>query len=1000
MTRDEAPGVLRVLLVDDNPDDRALILRELRREFPHVHVEQVGRAEELADHIQRGTYDIAITDYHLNWSDGVAVLNAIKAHHPGCPVIMFTATGTEEIAVQAMKAGLDDYVIKNPQHLMRLSTAIRLALDRGKQRDSARATTLRLRAIFENAPVGLYRITPDGTILEGNPALVQIAGCSDLDALLKHNAADFFVSQRNFSEWSRRLEAERTIQAFEGPGRQLDGRRIWVRNSARVVTDERGNISFYEGALEDITEQHRAQEEARLLLAVALAMAKAEDLSSALAVVLREICLATGWDLGQVWLPRADGAVLECAPVWYGTEARLGAFHEASLHFAAKFGAKGLLGRTWVERRPVWITDVTADANFARADTAAQAGIRAAVGIPVLAVNEVVAVLEFFMREQRAEDPRLIEVVFAAASQLGPLVRRKRAEQSLRAREMHLRTVVDAEPECVKILAADGTLKEMNAAGLAMIEADDLEQAQGQALIKLIAPEHRATFAAFMDSVARGNKGVFEFEIVGLRGTRRWLESHAVPMVEEDGERVVLAVTRDITERKRAQAQLAFLAHHDVLTGLPNRALYTDRLQQAMIEADRHKRMVGVVFLDLDRFKNVNDTLGHDAGDALLKAVSERLIGAVRKGDTVARLSGDEFTLILADMGQLEDAARIAQKILDVFVPPFHIGGRELYLTVSLGVTLYPVDGTDCQVLLRNADVAMYRAKDEGRNSYAFYATEMTQRAADQLALEGALREAIAHDELRLHYQPIVKCGDSGVIGVEALLRWQHPSRGLVSPLEFIPLAEETGMIVQIGEWVLQTACAQANEWLRDHPRLRLAVNVSARQFRQDTLPATIGRVLRQTRFPAKNLELEITESVLLQQEKGVMQALRELSVAGIAFSMDDFGTGYSSLSYLKRFPIAVLKIDRSFVRDIPGDPDDAAIAGAIITMAHALGLRVIAEGVETHAQSEFLSARGCDALQGYYFSRPVPADDITRMLATPRLGPALKPATRARKTP
>jgi len=973
---------LRVLLVDDNPDDRALIVRELRREFPRLAVDQVSREEELAGRIQAGTYDVAITDFHLNWSDGVAVLNAIKAHHPGCPVIMFTATGTEDIAVRAMKAGLDDYVIKNPHHLKRLSTAVRLAIDRSRQRENARATALRLRTIFENAPIGLYRITPDGTILEGNPALVQIAGCPDLATLLEHNAADFFISPRNYSEWSKRLEAERAIQAFEGPGRRLDGRRIWVRNSARAVADETGRISYYEGALEDITEQHRAQEEARLLAAVALAMASAEDLSSALSVVLREVCLATGWDLGQVWLPRADGATLECAPVWYAVEPRLKSFHEASIHFSPTPGAPGLLGRTWSTHRPVWIADVTVDASFGRADAAVTAGVRAAVGIPVLAANEVVAILEFFMREPRAEDTRLIEVVFAAASQLGPLVRRKHAEGTLRAREMHLRAVIETQPECVKVVAVDGSLKEMNAAGLAMIEADGLQQLHGQPLVNLIAPEYRATFVAFMDSVARGNKGSLEFEIIGLKGTRRWLESHAVPMTEEDGERVVLAVTRDITERKRAQAQLAFLAHHDLLTGLPNRALYTDRLEQAMIEADRHQRLVGVVFLDLDRFKNVNDTLGHDAGDALLKAAAERLIGAVRKGDTVARLSGDEFTLVLADMSHAEDAARIAQKILEVFEAPFHIGGRELYLTVSLGVTLYPTDGSNSQELLRNADVAMYRAKEAGRNSYAFYAAEMTHRAAEQLALESALREAITRDELRVYYQPIVSYADGTVISIEALVRWQHATRGLVSPLEFIPLAEETSMILPIGEWVLHSACAQARQWLRLHPNLHLAVNISARQFRQENLVQSVRRVLEQTEFPPQHLEFEITESVLLQNAESVMRTLRELTDLGIVLSMDDFGAGYSSLSYLKRFPIRMLKIDRSFTRDIPADADDTAIASAIITMAHALGLRVVAEGVETQEQLEFLGARACDAMQGYYFSRPVPADDMTRLLA------------------
>ena len=442
----DASETLRILLVDDNPDDRALVLRELKREFAQIQVDQVRRPEELNDCITHCAYDVAITDYHLNWSDGVAVLQAIKLRHPRCPVIMFTATGTEEIAVSAMKAGLDDYVIKSPQHLARLSTAVRVSLERSKQSETARETASRLRAMFDNVPVGLYRIAPDGTILEANPALVKISGCPDLETLLQHSAADFFVSNANYREWSKRLESERTIQAFEGPGRQLGGRAIWVRNSAKAVADDGGRILYYEGALEDITEQHRAEDEARLLQVVALSMAEAEDVPSALAVILQQVCRATGWDMGQAWLPRADGAVLECAPAWYAADSGLQPFHHASLRFVFAIG-HGLPGRTWAQRRPAWIENVTIDTNFPRAKAAVAVGLKAGIGIPVLAGNEVVAVIEFFLREQRAEDPRLIEVVFAAASQLGPLVRRKRAEQSLRAREVHLRTVVDAEPE-------------------------------------------------------------------------------------------------------------------------------------------------------------------------------------------------------------------------------------------------------------------------------------------------------------------------------------------------------------------------------------------------------------------------------------------------------------------------------------------------------------------------------------------------------------------------
>jgi diguanylate cyclase (GGDEF)-like protein len=410
--------------------------------------------------------------------------------------------------------------------------------------------------------------------------------------------------------------------------------------------------------------------------------------------------------------------------------------------------------------------------------------------------------------------------------------------------------------------------------------------------------------------------------------------------------------------------------------------LFADRLDQAMIESDRHGRLVGVAFLDLDRFKNINDTLGHEAGDQLLKAVAERLTGAVRKGDTVARLSGDEFTLILADMGHMDDVVRVAQKVLDAFTQPFHVAGRELHMTASLGITLYPFDVKDVSGLLRNADIAMYRAKEHGRNTYQFYAADMMTKAVENLALENDLRHAVARGELVLHYQPIIGCLDGEILGMEALVRWQHGTRGLIPPLQFIPLAEDTGLIVPIGEWVLREACAQCRHWQREFKRpLRVAVNLSARQFGQPPIARTVRRVLEDTGLDPAALELEITESVLLHHDSEKLESLRALAEIGVTLSIDDFGTGYSSLSYLKRFPVDALKIDQSFTHDIPDDADDTALARAIIHMAHILGLKTVAEGVETQAQFEFFRSEHCDAAQGFYFSKPLPAGEFAALL-------------------
>jgi diguanylate cyclase (GGDEF)-like protein/PAS domain S-box-containing protein len=496
--------------------------------------------------------------------------------------------------------------------------------------------------------------------------------------------------------------------------------------------------------------------------------------------------------------------------------------------------------------------------------------------------------------------------------------------------------------------------------------------------------DHARTLTMVQDYLAgRVPNYEVEYRLRHKDGSYRWFLSRGAVQRDEAGEAArMLGVQVDITERRRAEEQVGRLAHYDSLTGLPNRVLFADRLDQAMIESDRHGRLVGVAFLDLDRFKNINDTLGHDAGDQLLKAVAERLTGAVRKGDTVARLSGDEFTLILADMGHMDDVVRVAQKVLDAFTQPFHVAGRELHMTASLGITLYPFDVKDVSGLLRNADIAMYRAKEHGRNTYQFYAADMMTKAVENLALENDLRHAVARGELVLHYQPIIGCADGEILGMEALVRWQHGTRGLIPPLQFIPLAEDTGLIVPIGEWVLREACTQCRRWQREFKRpLRIAVNLSARQFGQPPIARTVRRVLEGTGLDPATLELEITESVLLHHDAEKLESLRALAEIGVTLSIDDFGTGYSSLSYLKRFPVDALKIDQSFTHDIPDDADDTALARAIIHMAHILGLKIVAEGVETQAQFEFFRSEHCDAAQGFYFSKPLPAEEFAALL-------------------
>jgi diguanylate cyclase (GGDEF)-like protein/PAS domain S-box-containing protein len=559
------------------------------------------------------------------------------------------------------------------------------------------------------------------------------------------------------------------------------------------------------------------------------------------------------------------------------------------------------------------------------------------------------------------------------------ITERRRREETLRLRNR----AIEASVNAIIITNIDGIIEYANRAfaGMTGHPLADVIQCDFVSLLGDDANQH--ALAKIRAAIRKREEGAALLRLCREDGELLWVDFHIAPVRDPEGAvSHFVGVLNDITELKRYEEQLEHQAHYDALTCLPNRNLLKDRIRQAIAAADRHGTGVTIGFMDLDNFKLINDSLGHNIGDELLKCVAQRLATCLRAEDTVARYGGDEFAFVLADLADEDKVAGLMERVLKTVDQRFDIGGHEFFISCSIGISFYPRDGRDLNTLLKNADTAMYRAKERGRNNFQFYTPAMNQRVNQRLSLERKLRQALENKEFELHYQPNVHLGTGKIVGIEALLRWHAPGSETIAPSAFIPLAEETGLIVPIGEWVLSTACAD-NKALQDAglPPVRVAVNISARQFHPNQLGASISHALGASGLNSEYLELELTESLVMQNPEEVIGILLDLKEMGLWLAIDDFGTGYSSLSYLQRLPVDRLKIDQSFVRDIGADPNDAIIARAVISLGHSLGMSVIAEGVSKPEQLTFLRENGCDEMQGFLYSRPLPFPQLLALL-------------------
>ncbi len=545
--------------------------------------------------------------------------------------------------------------------------------------------------------------------------------------------------------------------------------------------------------------------------------------------------------------------------------------------------------------------------------------------------------------------------------------------------ERKFRSVIESANDSIILSDRTGTIISWNK-GAELIFGFNEKEALGKNLQIIIPDKFKVAHQQGMERYLMSGEPKVIGNTVELEGLRKDGSEFPIELSlaawQEDDQVYFSSIIRDITERKRNEKKINQMVYRDPLTGLPNRLLLNDRLSQALELADENKQTIGIMFIDLDRFKYINDTLGHAVGDQLLIEIAKRIQACVGKNDTVCRQGGDEFIVLIPNT-TADEVSKIAQQIVDLFSSSVMVNEQELFVTPSIGIAMYPGDGRDIETLIKNADTAMYRVKEQGKNNFQFYTPEMNEAVTKKMKLEIGLRKALERDEFKIVYQPQIDVETGGIIGVEALLRWHHPEWGTISPAEFIPIAEETGLILQIGEWVLLGACRQNKAWQNaGYAPLRMAVNISSRQFQQSDLVERVSRILNETELAPQYLELELTESII-QDSKYAVAKMQQLKEMGIHLSIDDFGTGYSSLSYLKTFPIHTLKIDQSFTRNIYADPKDASLVETIIAMAHNLDLKVIAEGVETEEQLQFLQQKQCNEAQGYYFSRPISAEEL-----------------------
>jgi diguanylate cyclase (GGDEF)-like protein/PAS domain S-box-containing protein len=847
-------------------------------------------------------------------------------------------------------------------------------------------TQTRFRELVDRIPLGLSLLDQNGRILETNLRYRQALGYSHEELCGK--ALWDLVCEDRASARTQLLQAivdTKRAQTREEDFRRKDGTIIRSKSTYVVLPSPRGEPELVLGTLEDLTKRREAEESLRTreawlraqhapatvlsgLLSVFMASGSLEE---SIPSLLKSVCEGVGWDVGVCWMTDDDGRVLLCPQIWHVPSIKIPRVLAFARHSSYARGS-GMPGRVWVSGEPSWQTDISGLDDFTC--EAIAEGLRTGYWAPLRAGDTVLGVLGLFRRDMRPADEHMLQALTTIIPGAAQLMNRKRVEEATAERAARHSWITQTTDQAIITIDGRGRMIELNPA-VEEIFGYPPEEMIGQPLSMLM-PEnqrqvHQSGLQRYLETGERRLKWD-KLELPGLhkRGHEITLEISIAEFTHR-GKRSFTGFLRDTTERRRTEAALTYRALHDAVTDLPNRHLLRDRLQQAVLVARRHGQPLSLLFMDLDRFKDVNDTLGHHSGDLLLQQVSKRIRGMLRQSDTIARLGGDEFGVVLPATGAA-GAAQTAERILKSLKQAFVMEGHVFEIGASIGIAVYPHHGEDVSTLMRRADVAMYMAKRTESGS-SIYSPEQDENLPSRLLLTRELRFAIESGQLLLNYQPKVDLQSRLTGHAEALMRWRHPDRGMIPPDGFILLAEETGLIRPLTAWALGEALRQCQTWRNLGLDIKVAVNLSARTLHDSQLLNTISELLEVWEAAASSLEVEITESAIMIHPDRAMRTLTQLHSMGVSISIDDFGTGYSSLGYLKRVPAGEIKIDKAFVLDMATNRDDASIVRSVIDLSHNLGLQVVAEGVENKQTLDMLTDLGCDMAQGYYLSPPIP---------------------------